>query len=131
MRKISIQLIVLILISLFLFGCINENKSFDKDTRPTKNEVKHFVTNVLKGISAEPSSVNVDFIGVILWHKDYGWVVPCNFTWVNMRGQKERQLWHFSIKGIAKYGVNILLEEQVDVIKSLPMNMVNYEYIVN
>jgi hypothetical protein len=112
-------------------SCINENKIFDRETMPSKNEFKFFVTNVLKGLSAEPSSVDVDFVGVILWHKDYGWVAQCNFSWVNMRGQRERQFLHFAIKGNAQYGVKILTEDQVEVIKHLPMNMIKNEYEVN
>ena len=109
----------------------NKNKTFDENTAPTKNEAKYLITETLKGISEYPSSVNIDYIGAILWHRDFGWIVPCNFTMKNRFGRQERKLLYFSIIGNAISGIGILTSEQTASLKHLPMDTIHNRYIID
>ena len=118
----------MILTALIISACVDKDKIFDENTKPTKQEAEYFIKETLKGISADPSSVNIDFIGTILWHEDFGWVIPCNFTMVNMIGRQERQLFYFAIKGPGKFGVNILTDAERNSLEALSKDLGNSRY---
>ncbi|MCL2722008.1 MAG: hypothetical protein FWD47_11810 [Treponema sp.] len=102
MKKLTLLVIIFVFIST---ACEQNNFiSYDIDRRPTEREIKKVVLKSLQGISAEPKSIDIrDVYGPYYssdknqYGNDTGWIALINFNWVNMRGQRERQMWYFAI----------------------------------
>ena len=96
--------LVIIILLFFILSCENKIIIYDENNKPKEKDIKSIALKSLKSISADPKSVDINDIFVPYYCKepnqygnDIGWVTLVNFNWVNMKGQRERQIWYFAI----------------------------------
>ena len=71
---------------------------YDRNNKPTQIEIRNMIKKNIQGISPDPRSVDIRAISGPFYDEEFGWIVLVNFNWVNLKGNRQREIKYFSIK---------------------------------
>jgi len=109
MRKNALFILVIIYV-LSINSCYD--KTYTNTKGPSKGESKRLITNTLKQLAYDPSSVKVWSVDEAVYTNEMKWIIPVDFSWTGMNGGPSRERWYFSITTGTLTLVNIIEDQK-------------------
>lgn len=103
-------------ISIFVFVLFTGScaeKTYTNTKGPSKGESRRLITNTLRDLAFDPSSVKVWSVEEAVYTDEMNWIIPTDFSWTGLRGAPSRERWYFSISTGSLALVNIIEDQKL------------------